>query len=531
MPLYMAGFDPSEAEIAYPCCDIALWWHELELPEGDTTPERRAEAKAKLLEKIEKDAMSPLYRKAVEAFGWSVDEEKMKAMEAQHEKELEALELRLADAKENYGDTEVKDALLAKAQLLCRIGDIPRAVEAYGVAYSKTVGIGSRLDITLTLLRIGFVFRDRALVRKHLIVAKEEMEKGGDWERRNKLKVFEAVDLMLSRNFAEAIMEGADEDMKGLLNAFYYAKYREFMTFLVPIAKRVKSDLYLSPHYFYFIRSIRLRAYQQYLEPYKSVTIANMAAAFGVSPEFLDLSLPENWDAALTELTASWRPTGQTQGAGCTFKPSSRLSRVAAARHRGRRKNENNARRTRNFSLIRGCSADGCLPHFSGRCPSQSDPEVGKERGANVRAERRPCTHFDADSPFKCDGKKASSLHQSLTVGAKLNLKRGGVRASRLRSRFGGFVQSLAAAYTPKVVLSDSTYIHVVRNEEAVTPHFEAHASKPAAAAPLKGLSCIPRTIVEPMILAHADGACGRGEHSGKTLIDASQLILLFCSF
>ncbi|OEH76257.1 26s proteasome regulatory complex [Cyclospora cayetanensis] len=204
-----AGFDPSEAEIAYPCCDIALWWHELELPEGDTTPERRAEAKAKLLEKIEKDAMSPLYRKAVEAFGWSVDEEKMKAMEAQHEKELEALELRLADAKENYGDTEVKDALLAKAQLLCRIGDIsslpvpfrpssppdavascpccaclwrrvgwgvslqPRAVEAYGVAYSKTVGIGSRLDITLTLLRIGFVFRDRALVRKHLIVAKE----------------------------------------------------------------------------------------------------------------------------------------------------------------------------------------------------------------------------------------------------------------------------------------------------------------------------------------------------------------------
>ncbi|OEH73801.1 26s proteasome regulatory complex [Cyclospora cayetanensis] len=87
---------------------------------------------------------------------------------------------------------------------------------------------------------------------------------------------------------APPIMEGADEDMKGLLNAFYYAKYREFMTFLVPIAKRVKSDLYLSPHYFYFIRSIRLRAYQQYLEPYKSVTIANMAAAFGVSPEFVE---------------------------------------------------------------------------------------------------------------------------------------------------------------------------------------------------------------------------------------------------
>lgn len=56
----------------------------------------------------------------------------------------------------------------------------------------------------------------------------------------------------------------------------------------VPIAKRVKRDVYLSRHYFYFIRSIRLRAYQQYLEPYKSVTLANMAAAFGVSPDFIE---------------------------------------------------------------------------------------------------------------------------------------------------------------------------------------------------------------------------------------------------
>lgn len=31
---------------------------------------------------------------------------------------------------------------------------------------------------------------------------------------------------------APPILEGADVDMKGLLNAFYSAKYREFMTYL-----------------------------------------------------------------------------------------------------------------------------------------------------------------------------------------------------------------------------------------------------------------------------------------------------------
>lgn len=331
-----SAVDPSEIESLYPCCDIALWWHELKLRDNDTTPERKEEAKKKLMQQIETNEMAPLYRKAIEEFGWPADEEKIKLMEEEIRRKEEEIDNKLEEAKEKYGDTEVRDVLLAKAQLYCKIGDIPRAIEAYGVAYKKTVGIGSRLDITLTLLRIGFVYKNRSLVKQYLIQAKEETEKGGDWERRNKLKVLEAIDHILSRNFnqasklmlsvlatfpscsiitfnhfifytcllsllccdrqtlkeqvvfAPAIAEGADEDMKGLLNAFYFAKYREFMQYLVPIAKRVKTDIYLSPHYLYFIRSIRLRAYQQYLDPYKSVTLINMANAFGVSPEFIE---------------------------------------------------------------------------------------------------------------------------------------------------------------------------------------------------------------------------------------------------
>lgn len=331
-----SGVDPAVVEAQYPCCAIAEWWHELKLPDCDTTPEKRAAAKAKLLELIEKDSMAPLYRKAVEEFGWPPEEEKMKVMDEKNKEELESLEAKLVDAKENYGDIEVRDALMARAQFFCRIGDIPKAVDAYNVAYEKTVGVGSRLDVTLTLLRIGFIFGDKELVKKNLQTAQEEMEKGGDWERKNKLKVFQGLDLMRSRSFNEAsklflgvlatfptcalltfekfifyasilallccdrqtlkeqvvfappILEGADDDMKGLLNSFYSAKYKDFMNYLVPIAKRVKSDIYLSPHYYYFIRAIRLRVYRQFLEPYKTVTISTMACAFGVSPEFIE---------------------------------------------------------------------------------------------------------------------------------------------------------------------------------------------------------------------------------------------------
>lgn len=41
----------------------------------------------------------------------------------------------------------------------------------------------------------------------------------------------------------------------------------------------------------YFTKEMRLVAYKQFLESYKSVTIANMSESFGVSHEFLDKEL------------------------------------------------------------------------------------------------------------------------------------------------------------------------------------------------------------------------------------------------
>ena len=41
----------------------------------------------------------------------------------------------------------------------------------------------------------------------------------------------------------------------------------------------------------YYSREMRLVAYRQYLEAFKSVTIQNMASAFGVSIDFLDTEL------------------------------------------------------------------------------------------------------------------------------------------------------------------------------------------------------------------------------------------------
>lgn len=50
----------------------------------------------------------------------------------------------------------------------------------------------------------------------------------------------------------------------------------------------LKFDRFLSPHYRYFTREMRIIAYTQLLESYRSLTLDYMANSFGVTNEFID---------------------------------------------------------------------------------------------------------------------------------------------------------------------------------------------------------------------------------------------------
>ena len=50
----------------------------------------------------------------------------------------------------------------------------------------------------------------------------------------------------------------------------------------------MKFDRYLSPHYRYYVREMRIKAYAQLLESYRSLTLEYMAKTFDVSIDFID---------------------------------------------------------------------------------------------------------------------------------------------------------------------------------------------------------------------------------------------------
>eukprot|EP00762_Andalucia_godoyi_P000012 ANDGO_02310.mRNA.1 26S proteasome non-ATPase regulatory subunit 6 homolog len=267
--------------------------------------------------------------------------EVVNAAESANAAALKEIDEKIADAEENLGESEVREAYNAKAVLMHLTGTKEEAVAAYKALYEKTVALGQRFDILFCLMRIGFAFGDEDLIKTQIERGHKLVDEGGDWERRNKLKVYEALYSAQRRQFAPAsklflecvatfssteLMDfktfvafvvvtsaiaverpvlkskvidapevlqaiGETAHLQTFLNSFYDCTYHEFFTSLVGVCDWMERSFHVHAHVNFYNREMRLRAYAQYLESYKSVTLISMSKSFGVSEDFLDRDL------------------------------------------------------------------------------------------------------------------------------------------------------------------------------------------------------------------------------------------------
>lgn len=331
----MSGDEEKEC---FPIMAVAQKKFSLEMAKKEQGAQQAALA-TEVKELVVKSGMLPYYEKYLAPNGLiQIPEAEMAAMRKRNEEELAKLEEKLTDAKENLGDVEVRDALLAKADFFNRVGDKDEALAAYKVCFEKTVGIGGKLDIILTNIRIGFFFEDKELAKNEIEKAKLELKKGGDWERRNKLKVYEGIHLMNNREWKEAAtlflnvmptftatelvdfkdfisytivltMVACDRPtireklvhspevlsviqetpaLRAYMDSYFGCKYADFQRHFVDVIDILKADRYLNRHLRFYVRAMRLNAYKQFLASYRSVTLEAMGTEFGVSPAFID---------------------------------------------------------------------------------------------------------------------------------------------------------------------------------------------------------------------------------------------------
>lgn len=80
-------------------------------------------------------------------------------------------------------------------------------------------------------------------------------------------------------------------NIANLVNSLYDCRYCDFMHAIVQLNGQLEDDRYFATHARYLIRELRILAYTQFLDAYKSVVLGTMATAFGVGEAFLDREL------------------------------------------------------------------------------------------------------------------------------------------------------------------------------------------------------------------------------------------------
>lgn len=76
--------------------------------------------------------------------------------------------------------------------------------------------------------------------------------------------------------------------VKDYLFSLYNCQYAEFFNNLGKVEEVLRKDYLLHPHYRYYVREMKILAYSQLLESYRSLTLQYMAETFGVSTDFID---------------------------------------------------------------------------------------------------------------------------------------------------------------------------------------------------------------------------------------------------
>jgi 26S proteasome regulatory subunit N7 len=218
---------------------------------------------------------------------------------------------------------------------------MPEAIEKFKETISKTQSFNTKVDALFEICHIGLLEKDLDILKEYLQKIKDLLKEGGDWEKKNRLKVYEGLYLIFIRNFKNAgknflealmtftsyelfdfktfvfytaviniisvdrktlkekIIDNSDvlscindiPHLQKFLNTFYDGQYAEFFKELYYIIQVIKKDFYLSKHYNYYINEIRVKVYSQFLQSYKTVTMENMATVFGVSINFIDREL------------------------------------------------------------------------------------------------------------------------------------------------------------------------------------------------------------------------------------------------
>jgi 26S proteasome regulatory subunit N7 len=137
-------------------------------------------------------------------------------------------------ATESAGDMEVLDAHIALAQYKAKAYSKDDTIAAYETILAlPKVSSGKKIDLFMSVARITSFYSDIEKTDEYLQRAMTLAEVGGgsDWDRRNRLKIYNAIQYLLHRDIHKA--SKLLLDCISTFNAVEYCTYKEFIIYTI----------------------------------------------------------------------------------------------------------------------------------------------------------------------------------------------------------------------------------------------------------------------------------------------------------
>lgn len=262
-------------------------------------------------------------------------------MDAETQKKIDEIKQKIAEQKVDMENVDPAHYIFQLAKIYKEKKMKKEAIEFFNEANAKTQSFNTKVDSLFEILHIGLMEKDDDLISEYLLKCQELVKTASDWEKKNRLKVYEGLVNILNKNFKDAgklflealmtftsyelfdyktfvfytaitniitldrttlkkrVIDNSDvvscindiPHLEKFLNSFYEGRYKEFLIEFYAIIQRIKTDFFFAKHVNFYINEMRIKVYSQFLQSYRTVAIDNMANVFGVSPKFIDNEL------------------------------------------------------------------------------------------------------------------------------------------------------------------------------------------------------------------------------------------------
>ena len=230
-------------------------------------------------------------------------------------KRIKEIEEKMAKSLDNVEELDITTFIFEIAKLYKENKKKSESLEKFKNVIEKTQSFNLKMESVFEILHMSIEYKDIPLLKEYIDVCKKFLKDAGDWEKKNKLKVYDGLYCLLTKDFKTAgklflealmtftsyelldykdfvfytaisniitvdrvtlknkVIDNSDvvtcikdiPNLQNFLESFYNGNYSQFFIEFSEIIQRTKNDYFLSRHNNYFIKEMRIKVYSQFL--------------------------------------------------------------------------------------------------------------------------------------------------------------------------------------------------------------------------------------------------------------------------